>query len=612
MYGFINRNMIINQNALILTLILAITGHFSSFAQNNALVWSDEFNYTGLPAAEKWSYDEGGHGWGNNEIQYYTKDRTENARVEDGHLIIEARRESYGGKDYTSARLVSRGKGDWLYGRVEVRARLQGGRGTWSAIWMLPTDWAYGSWPASGEIDIMEHVGYDPLKVYGTVHTDAYNHKLGTQKGSSISREDFESSFHVYAVEWTPERMDFFVDDFKYYTFVNEGSWQKWPFDKRFHLIMNIAVGGTWGGAQGIDANAFPQRMIVDYVRIFQKSDLKITGPAYLEPGQAAVFSATQFTDAAYDWQVPEDAVVTGGQGTSQIMVKWGTREGDVSVDVRKGTDVFTSANFIKLVTVPDDAIFFFGNLKDGLTPDLLPFTTDGSTYDFSESADGLRIIYSTVNPGTWPRFELTLPRPVNLKNHPWCFINLKTFNKSNSLTIRFDFADINGVETNATPVFRPLQIIADGQYHFYNRDFTGKWVSSTPVFGQKVDSTRIIKLTTYINGGIFGIANRTDSLWIESIRFQKSPTASAGEIGKSLPEIRLFPNPVNGRITIQTDDKIDKTEILNYAGTLLIQKRNTGSNELILDLTNLPPGIYILRAYTASGQVLTERFVRR
>jgi len=274
MYGFINRNMIINQNALILTLILAITGHFSSFTQNNALVWSDEFNYTGLPAAEKWSYDEGGHGWGNNEIQYYTKDRTENARVEDGHLIIEARRESYGGKDYTSARLVSRGKGDWLYGRVEVRARLQGGRGTWSAIWMMPGNWSFndGNWPDIGEIDIMEHVGHDPGVIHASAHSKDYQWQAGTQKTDTISVSDFGDEFHSYILEWTPEVLKVFVDDKQYFEYINEGLGEsKWPYDKPYYLILNLAVGGAWGSVKGIDEAAFPQTMEVDYVRIYQR-----------------------------------------------------------------------------------------------------------------------------------------------------------------------------------------------------------------------------------------------------------------------------------------------------------------------------------------------------
>ncbi|MBI2389879.1 MAG: RICIN domain-containing protein [Deltaproteobacteria bacterium] len=236
------------------------------------LAWSDEFDGAGLPDASKWSYDVGGHGWGNGEAQFYTDKRLENARLEGGRLIIEARRESYGGKAYTSARLVSRGRGDWLYGRFEIRAKLPGGRGTWPAIWMLPTDWKYGGWPNSGEIDIMEHVGFDPGRIHGTVHTQAYNHTIGTQKGTSLPVADATSAFHVYAAEWSPERIEIFVDGTKYFSFANEHTGSAtWPFDQRFHLILNIAVGGSWGGVKGIDDGAFPQRMEIDWARVYQR-----------------------------------------------------------------------------------------------------------------------------------------------------------------------------------------------------------------------------------------------------------------------------------------------------------------------------------------------------
>lgn len=238
-----------------------------------SLVWSDEFDGNGLPDPGKWGYDVGGSGWGNGEAQYYTEGRIENARVENGRLVIEARRENFGGMKYTSARLVTRNKGDWTYGRMQVRALLPGGRGTWPAVWMLPTDWRHGGWPDSGEIDIMEHVGFDPGNVHGTVHTKSFNHMIGTQKGGTTWVGDATSAFHDYVVEWNPSRIDFYVDGHRYYSFANEGTgYQAWPFDERFHLILNIAVGGAWGGVMGIDDGSFPQRMLVDYVRVYQRN----------------------------------------------------------------------------------------------------------------------------------------------------------------------------------------------------------------------------------------------------------------------------------------------------------------------------------------------------
>jgi beta-glucanase (GH16 family) len=250
-------------------LLLSTVLLFSACKKN--LVWSDEFDHDGMPDTTKWNYDIGDGGWGNNELQFYTNHR-ENARVENGFLIIEARLDTAAGKPYTSARMVTKQKGDWLYGRIEVRAKLPRGKGTWPAIWMLPTDWKYGDWPTSGEIDIMEHVGYDPGIIHGTIHTESYNHIKGTQKEGKINIPDCQDAFHVYAVEWADDKMDFFVDDKLYHTVDRDpkDDYKGWPFDQRFHLILNIAMGGNWGGKEGVDNSIWPQRMEVDYVRVYQ------------------------------------------------------------------------------------------------------------------------------------------------------------------------------------------------------------------------------------------------------------------------------------------------------------------------------------------------------
>jgi len=243
----------------------------------NKLVWFDEFNSNDkLPDSSKWSYDNGNGcpeicGWGNNELQYYTANRAENARVENGLLIIEARKESFKDAKYTSARMVTKNKGDWKYGKIEIKAKLPNGLGMWPAIWMLPTKWEYGAWPRSGEIDIMENVGYLPDSLFGTVHTDAFNGMKGTQKSKSIFVNDLATNFHVYGVVWDEERIDFLLDGKLYHSFFNNHSGiAAWPFNKEFYLILNIAIGGNWGGKMGINESIFPQQMQIDYVRVYQ------------------------------------------------------------------------------------------------------------------------------------------------------------------------------------------------------------------------------------------------------------------------------------------------------------------------------------------------------
>jgi beta-glucanase (GH16 family) len=238
------------------------------------LVWNDEFDKTFIDPS-KWEYEVNANGGGNNELQYYTA-HVKNSFVKEGKLNIVANYEEYSGTEgtrhFTSARLRTKNKGDWKYGRIEVSAKLPAGRGTWPAIWMLPTDWEYGGWPASGEIDIMEHVGYDSNIVHGSIHTKAFNHIIGTQKSAKLPISTSLTEFHTYAVEWFDDRIDFFIDEYKYFTFQNEyKGWEKWPFDKRFYLIINIAVGGNWGGAKGIDTSIFPTTLKIDYVRVYEK-----------------------------------------------------------------------------------------------------------------------------------------------------------------------------------------------------------------------------------------------------------------------------------------------------------------------------------------------------
>ena len=200
-------------------------------AQNWVPIWSDEFDCNGLPDPNQWSYDVWGPGYVNEERQAYTYARSENARVEDGYLIITAIKEAYQGAQYTSARLKTLGLGDWTYGKIEVRAQLPTGRGLWPAIWMLPSDSVYGGWPASGEIDIMENVGFKPNRIHWNVHTEKYNHTKGTQKGASRRFSKPYNQFYTYGLDWNPDRLIFLVDNVPYFTFHRESDdYQVWPF----------------------------------------------------------------------------------------------------------------------------------------------------------------------------------------------------------------------------------------------------------------------------------------------------------------------------------------------------------------------------------------------
>ncbi len=251
--------------------------------QGYDLVWSDEFDRDGLPDASKWAYDtyRNSKGWYNDERQYYSASRLKNSRVEDGRLIIEAHREEltkaefpdWGGQKYSSARLMTKGRADWTYGFFEVRAKIPCGLGTWPAIWTLPSD-PDVTWPAGGEIDIMEHVGFEPGTIHHSVHTTAFNFSRGSQMTSSHKLPDACDAMNKYQLLWTPDFLLFGVNDAPKWLFKKESkSKKRWPFTDPQHLLLNLAVGGNWGGQQGLDENAFPARMEVDYVRIYQRAE---------------------------------------------------------------------------------------------------------------------------------------------------------------------------------------------------------------------------------------------------------------------------------------------------------------------------------------------------
>jgi beta-glucanase (GH16 family) len=362
-----------------------------SMGQCNELVWADEFDQDGLPDSTRWSYNVGGGGWGNSELQYYTDKRPENARVENGKLIIEAIKESFQGSGYTSARLVSKLKGDWLNGTVEARAKLPGGKGAWAAIWMLPTDQSYGSWPASGEIDIMEYVGYDTGKIYGTIHTKAYNHMLGTQKGGSTLLTDETDTFHVYKMTWTQEKIEFYVDDTKYYTFNNPHiDYTTWPFDKRFHLIMNLAVGGSWGGSQGVDPAAFPARMEIDYVRVYQEpQNLTISGPGTAFPMQEGVhFFLYNDQEASYSWSLKGDGEFTSPTDSSEVYVRWGCTADTILCHVNSACGEYDLVYPVGIAGYAIDGPYFVDPMQENVL--LKAPALEGSTYTWSVPADAI------------------------------------------------------------------------------------------------------------------------------------------------------------------------------------------------------------------------------
>lgn len=271
--------------------LLALAAAAQSLSANNYSVshpmhappgppsWSDEFAGPTLDRS-KWNFDTARNkvGWFNGEVEYYAANRSENLRIEKGVLIIEARKDpgairrmpDWGGQRYSSAKITTQGKASFRYGFLEVRAKLPCAMGTWPAVWMLPEQRA--TWPSGGEIDIMEHVGSQPHVVHGTLHTELFNHALHNGRGAEFAVPTSCEAFHRYQLDWQPHSITIGVDNHAYMRVSDDqpGGRGAWPFDRPFYLILNLALGGSWAAPKGIDDEALPQRLEVDYVRVWR------------------------------------------------------------------------------------------------------------------------------------------------------------------------------------------------------------------------------------------------------------------------------------------------------------------------------------------------------
>jgi beta-glucanase (GH16 family) len=247
------------------------TSEDQTVANFKTLVMADEFNTDGELDNSIWNYEigTGQNGWGNNELQYYT-DRTENVNVENGYLLLTAKEENYNGSSYTSARLTTQGKLEQTYGRFEARIRLPYGKGLWPAFWLLGSDCETNIWPQCGEIDIMEYLGDNPNTIFGSVHGPGYSAGEAVTKDYVLENDRYDTGFHVFGIEWSPDYINYYVDDTLYQQITPADVPGEWVFDHPFYIILNVAVGGNFPGAPNAET-VFPQTMLVDYVRVYQQ-----------------------------------------------------------------------------------------------------------------------------------------------------------------------------------------------------------------------------------------------------------------------------------------------------------------------------------------------------
>ncbi len=314
----------------------------TAVAQNTCeqLVWSDEFEGTEINM-DNWSFEIGDGcpnlcGWGNGELQHYTNS-PENAYIENGNLVIRAMQNVGGSPEFTSTRLISRGKQSFASGRIEARIKLPQGQGMWPAFWMLPDEPKYGGWPLSGEIDIMEMVGFQPNTTHGTIHYGAMWPSNQYQGNSAqVNGGILADNFHTYSVEWSDEEIRWYFDGtlFSVKTPTNLGTFP-WRYDQEYFILLNIAIGGYWPGYPDA-STSFPQTMEVDYVRVYQTpEDTFIVGPDFVvATDQSVEYNVPEFDGAEYTWSVQNGTIVSG-QGTTDIEVTWEEAEDhEVAVEI--------------------------------------------------------------------------------------------------------------------------------------------------------------------------------------------------------------------------------------------------------------------------------------
>lgn len=577
------------QKQIIFFILLALLG-FSAFGQDtcNYVVWADEFNYQGEPNPEKWGYDIGGGGWGNNELQNYTNSRT-NSFVEDGKLTIRAVKSN---GSWTSARLVTKGKGDWLYGRIEVKAKLPEGVGTWPAIWMLPTDWEYGGWPASGEIDIMEHVGYDFGTIHGTIHTEAYNHSIGTQLGKSVEVENVSTRFHVYAIDWNEDEIVWYVDGEAYYRIENPNkTYKEWPFDKRFHLLLNIAIGGNWGGAQGVDPNLDEATMEIDYVRVFQQEVPKpvIDGKKNAEPSEELIFSTAEIQGVRYKWSFPGDVETVSGGQTVRVTVKWGNSSGNVYLELQSDCDtVAAEPFFVSTVQKPSGESFEVPLFDE--QNNMLWQAVPGNSNQIELTGTTALVARYTINaPAENPHILYEFQSPVDLSAFRKMDIVMKTPEPVPG-SFRIDLEDVNG-NVNLNDLFKINSFESDGNFHTYSY-----------TFGQNPDGIYqpglFMRIKVYINYGLFG-KKGSGQVEIESIHL-KNTTTFAGK-NPVQNELKVWPNPFQDVVRIHSSQPLAGIEIFDMSGKSLFSELLNDLHTAALNLKE-NPSVSILKATFENG----------
>lgn len=549
---------------------------------NWTMIYGDEFNTDGKPDPARWTVDPRPKGWINGEQQVYTDTTHDNARVKNGQLIITGKRNYPTGDStapWSSARVISQNKMDFKYGKVEVRAKLPRARGSWPAIWLMPTTSAYGAWPRSGEIDIMEHVGNNFGTVLSTVHTQNNNWTNGGHLSASKKMMDVDSVFHVYALEWSPDSLRFTYDGVKCYTYVNPHTdWKDWPFDQKFHVILNVAIGGGMGGS--ITPADWPDSMTVDYVRIYQKGlgtpvlDTIMVSPADIKfiAGKQQQYVARAYDQNGQPMAITPTWSITGNGNSI-------TSGGLATLDTSGVISVTATVNGVtkSASTYANLRVANYKPIPAKIEAERFDNSNSCCTEPTSDTLGGLNVSY--IGAGTWFEYDIAVP-PGSADYRIQFRVAVST---ASSLKIQLD---TNTLQTVILP--------ASGGWQ--------KWITVTSAPISLSPGNKTIRIYSNVSGWNFN--------WINIIQ-----DSSAARIAYTAPvvardeKVRIYPNPTWGQLTIDLQGKTYKTlTLLDMQGNVIRQWGvRAGEKQITRDLGFLPSGTYLLRL----DRLKTYKFIK-
>jgi beta-glucanase (GH16 family) len=541
------------------------------YAQNRVLVWSDEFDGTALNSSY-WSFETGPQG-----CLHYSTDRPENTQVIDGELHLIALEESFQGYDYTASIIETTRAIYWKYGRIEAQIKLPTTTGFCPGFWLLAEDNLYGWWPESGEIDVMEHPTNQPDKIFGTVHTGAYNYFTGTSPvGDNATVPDAESAFHIYSIEWTPDKIDFYVDDQKYFTFENDYlGYMTWPFDQPFYILLGMGVGGDWVGPPD-ETTIFPGIMEVDYVRVYQYiDDISICGNDFVLPGSSAVnYSAPLIDEAQYSWSITGGAAISSGQGTNQVQVDWGDQSGFVQLALTspqggRGTEYPVEVvNSLVKNSGFEKGSKYWWKATWPAEADFELTTSDVHAGDYALHVD-------VTSPGT-------NPWDAQLSQGDLSLI------AGNSYTVSLWAKSTSNDSVN-------VAVINAADFTVYGSkvlDLTSMWTH------YEFDFTAPVNAITSLN---IDMGEHIGEYYFDDVMLippENNPTNNEKRMD-DFSSIMLYPNPTEGILYIEAPIKEDNNaiQIFNILGKCVLRSRLTECHSF--DMSQFPSGVYYLRIGT-------------